>query len=423
VSAQPTTQDDEAQRRRIAALEDEQAERIATAHAALAAAQDRYYWLDRWGVDLNALMRRRGAVQVRLALRALRALLRTAIGLKRRTQKLPQHWRRAYTRAELDVEEQPSPVGAAYDGGFARAVPAERLNASPVTDLLYKRLSEADVAEVERRAGAALPRDGDAAERRRLTLSLGVHHGVPGVLDRTGLTAAMPPDEVHAVDRGPEEAGGSPYYADLIADGFATAGAPIEPGLRCLDFGSSSGRAVRVLAAAYGDCEWHACDPIAGAIDWARDNISGVEFVHSPEVPPLPYDDGAFDRVYAISIWSHFSARAAVAWLEEMHRVIRPGGALLLTTHGFQTVAHDHRTHRRTEDQLRAVRGGLYDAGHWFWEEFGPGGDHGVDNPDWGTAFLTPEWLLARAAPGWSVGAFAPGRVLDNQDIYVLHRR
>jgi hypothetical protein len=103
VSVQPTTeQDDDAMRRRIAALEAEQAERLATAHAALAAAQDRLYWLDRWGVDLNVLMRRRGAVQLRLALRAIRSLLRTAIRAKRGAQKLPQQWRRARSRAELD---------------------------------------------------------------------------------------------------------------------------------------------------------------------------------------------------------------------------------------------------------------------------------------------------------------------------------
>ena len=48
-------------------LEREHAEQIARAHDALAAAQDRSYWLDRWGVDLNALMERPGAGQFRAA--------------------------------------------------------------------------------------------------------------------------------------------------------------------------------------------------------------------------------------------------------------------------------------------------------------------------------------------------------------------
>jgi len=66
----------EALRARVAELERERAEEVARANAALAAAQDRSYWLDRWHVDLNQLMRRPGASEARAALRALRAVYR-----------------------------------------------------------------------------------------------------------------------------------------------------------------------------------------------------------------------------------------------------------------------------------------------------------------------------------------------------------
>jgi hypothetical protein len=65
------------------AIEREHVEQLAQAHAALAAAQDRSYWLDRWGLDLNALMRRPGARRVRAALRALRELQRGKIAVQR----------------------------------------------------------------------------------------------------------------------------------------------------------------------------------------------------------------------------------------------------------------------------------------------------------------------------------------------------
>src|SRR5918999_5610220 len=79
MAVEPTTTDSseaEALRARIDALEREQHERTARANAALAAAQDRSYWLDRWGLDLNALMRRRGAGELRAALRGARSLYR-----------------------------------------------------------------------------------------------------------------------------------------------------------------------------------------------------------------------------------------------------------------------------------------------------------------------------------------------------------
>ena len=68
----------------VAALERENAELAARANAAIATAQDRVYWLDRWGLDLNALMRRRGAAEFRAAIRAMRAVVRRLQKIKRR---------------------------------------------------------------------------------------------------------------------------------------------------------------------------------------------------------------------------------------------------------------------------------------------------------------------------------------------------
>ncbi len=93
-----TIVDQRAEDRRLAELEAEHAEQLARAHAALAATQDRLYWLDRWGLDLNALMRRRGASELRLALRALREVLRVGIVARRGASGLPARLRRARER-------------------------------------------------------------------------------------------------------------------------------------------------------------------------------------------------------------------------------------------------------------------------------------------------------------------------------------
>lgn len=70
-------------RARVAALEAELVEQAERAERAVAAAQERAYWLDRWHLDLNALMRKPGAAQVRGAIRALRAILRALKRVKR----------------------------------------------------------------------------------------------------------------------------------------------------------------------------------------------------------------------------------------------------------------------------------------------------------------------------------------------------
>jgi hypothetical protein len=67
--------------------ERERIEEIARANAAVAAAQDRSYWLDRWHVDLNAVMRRRGASELRAAVRALRAVYRLLVDGRKELRK------------------------------------------------------------------------------------------------------------------------------------------------------------------------------------------------------------------------------------------------------------------------------------------------------------------------------------------------
>ncbi len=71
-------------RGKIEALERELVEQAAQANAAVAQAQERTYWLDRWNLDLNALMERRGAVELRGVVRVARGALRSARRAQRR---------------------------------------------------------------------------------------------------------------------------------------------------------------------------------------------------------------------------------------------------------------------------------------------------------------------------------------------------
>jgi SAM-dependent methyltransferase len=296
---------------------------------------------------------------------------------------------------------------------------------SEATDRICARLDAADLAAIEASLDGEDARTwAEAAEhdRNRLALAFGLHYDVPGVAEKTGLLALSPPDDVHAMARGSVAAGGSYYYADIVADALRGAGAPLESG-RALDFGCSSGRVVRVLASAYPEIDWYGCDPQAKPIEWAQEHLPGTAFSVSPLTPPLAYEDGFFDAVFAISIWSHYGEPAAREWLSEMHRVIRSGGHLLLTFHGLQSIAYyvAHNGRSRRESVQLALE--LSRDGYWFREQFeGTGGDHGIRNSQWGTAFITAEWLLNETLPDWSAVGYGPGRAEGNQDLIVLKR-
>jgi SAM-dependent methyltransferase len=297
---------------------------------------------------------------------------------------------------------------------------------SPATDVLFARLSPDDLQEVRATLTndeEALLRSAPEIDQRRLLLAFGVHHEVPEVFEKTGLLAAQPPDAVHSMGRGAMAAGGSTYYADMVIDALKAGDFELAGGARGLDFGCSSGRVVRVLSAAYPHVHWHGCDVIESSIQWAQDNLPGTDYVLSAEDPPLPWDEAYFDFAFAISIWSHFSQRAAIAWLNEMHRVLRPAAPLVITTHGYESIAHDRRTEMRSLEQLTEISEALYRHGYWYKPEYAGRGDHGIDTPDWGAAFWTSEWLLSHVLQHWTLRAFMPGRAEDNQDLYVIQRR
>jgi hypothetical protein len=71
-------------RARVAELETQLLELEAWANRTVAEAQQRVYWLDRWGLDLNALMQRPGASQFRALVRAVRDVYRALRKAKRR---------------------------------------------------------------------------------------------------------------------------------------------------------------------------------------------------------------------------------------------------------------------------------------------------------------------------------------------------
>jgi SAM-dependent methyltransferase len=89
------------------------------------------------------------------------------------------------------------------------------------------------------------------------------------------------------------------------------------------------------------------------AIEWDRKNLPGIEFSHNGLQPPLSYKDRSFHFIYALSVFTHIPLVWQRAWLDDLHRVLRPGGSLLCTTHGENFI-----NSLSNEDRLKLQREG-----------------------------------------------------------------
>ena len=100
-----------------------------------------------------------------------------------------------------------------------------------------------------------------------------------------------------------------------------------------LDFGCGCGRVMRHWRSVR-HAKLYGCDYNPELIAWAQVNLPFAQYAINQLDPPLPYADGMFDFAYACSVFTHLPEELQFQWMDEMARVLRPGGYLLLTTHG-----------------------------------------------------------------------------------------
>ena len=173
-----------------------------------------------------------------------------------------------------------------------------------------------------------------------------------------------------------------------------------------LEFGCGCGRVTRhwrdlAQVAVVGS------DHDRGAIRWCRRHLPFARFDVNALAPPLVYADRRFDLVYAFSVLTHLPEPLQLAWRDELTRVLRPGGRLLLTLHGA-----------RYEDRLTPEERAAFHAGRLV-----------VRRPELAgtnlcTAFHPETYVRERLAGGLELVDHVPEGAAGNphQDLYLFRK-
>ncbi len=102
---------------------------------------------------------------------------------------------------------------------------------------------------------------------------------------------------------------------------------------RVLEWGCGCGRISRAMVKTLPEVEFYGCDIDPDAIAWLQNAFTGSSFIVIDPMPPTLYEDGFFDFVYGISVFTHLDEATQFKWLAELKRITSRSGIITVTVH------------------------------------------------------------------------------------------
>lgn len=127
-----------------------------------------------------------------------------------------------------------------------------------------------------------------------------------------------------------------------------------------LDWGCGCGRLTRHMSK-YTDAQLYGIDIDPQNVDWCSRNFPMARFSLADPWKPAPYDNKSFDLIIGHSVLTHLTEQAQQFWLEELHRILKPGGVLLVTVMSRFSILSERLSNPAIEKLLLA---GYLDVGN-----------------------------------------------------------
>ena len=170
-------------------------------------------------------------------------------------------------------------------------------------------------------------------------------------------------------------------YSKYYFGGKATAEEVIEQiekhinlkGKRVLDWGCGPGRVIRHMPKVLDNqADFYATDYNKESIQWCQKNIKNIQFNHNNLEANLPYENDYFDVIYGLSIFTHLSKDLHFSWFNELKRILKPGGIILITTQGENFKPKLSYNEQKIFDEGELIVRGDVKEGHRTFSAFHP---------------------------------------------------
>ncbi len=195
--------------------------------------------------------------------------------------------------------------------------------------------------------------------------------------------------------------------------------------IKVLDFGCGVGKQILHFTRSCPKASYFGCDVNERAIDFLKRHYEDVSLHANRSAPPLRFENGYFDLVYSISVFTHLSIEDTDLWMKELHRITREGGLCILSVfghHGLENLMAS-RPNQYVGDCPKSLR----DDGYLFYD-FPQGtlprvlqardieGSYGITILDEG--YIRKHWPPI----GFEILQYLEGAVSDIQDLVVLRK-
>ncbi|MGO4450144.1 class I SAM-dependent methyltransferase [Phyllobacterium sp. TAF24] len=211
--------------------------------------------------------------------------------------------------------------------------------------------------------------------------------------------------------------------------------ARISNNTKMMDFGVGWGRIARFFQDAISEDTFYLADVDQEALQWCVDcSVKGNRVLLDP-IGSLPMQDGTLDIIYSFSVFSHLSEASAKHWLNELHRVLKPGGVLIFTTQSMRFLHLVRACHAkaRPNDIERSI--GQYfgsnpqravdryaEGKHTYTDVGGDGGGGVLSGEFYGWAAIPPRWVHSTLGGMFKVMKYIDNPKVQEQAIFVLKK-